>query len=135
MFPDLLGDLSIDLFTNVERLSGTVSYGRFLRPWWWTGLAKLCGPRRQRRWRNYISKFRARGFDECAIDADDHMVGGILDGWFLCDLGSRFRFDRLSHRQDAIACRRVIETREIGQKFVQDIGGLLIGELAPADDP
>jgi hypothetical protein len=33
--------------------------------------------------------------------------------------------------QDAIACRSVIETREIGEKFVQDVGGLLKGKLAP----
>ena len=32
--------------------------------------------------------------------------------------------------EDAIACRCVIETREIGEKLVQDVGGLLIGKLA-----
>jgi hypothetical protein len=32
--------------------------------------------------------------------------------------------------EDAIACRGVIETREIGEKLVQDVGGLLIGKLA-----
>ena len=56
--------------------------------------------------------FRARGFDKRAIDADDHVVDGLLDAWFLGDLGSRFRFDRLSHGQDTIARRGVIETRE-----------------------
>jgi len=74
--------------------------------------------------------FRVRGFDKRAIDTDDHLVDGLLDAWFLGDLGSRFRFDRLSHSQDAIARRCVIETREIGEKFVQDVGGLLVGKLA-----
>ncbi|MBG0792856.1 hypothetical protein IYY11_05485 [Methylocystis sp. H62] len=59
------------------------------------------------------------------------MVDGLLDAWLLSDLGPRFRFDRLSHGQDAIACRCVVETREIGEKFVQDVGGLLVGKLAP----
>ncbi|MGB5086608.1 MAG: hypothetical protein WBO09_18900 [Methylocystis silviterrae] len=62
------------------------------------------------------------------------MVDGILDAWLLGDFGSRFRFDRLSHGPDAIVCRRVIKTREIREKFVQDVGGLLIGKLAPQLD-
>ena len=44
--------------------------------------------------------FRARGFDKRPIDADDHMFDGLFDAWFLGDFGSRFRVDRLSHRQD-----------------------------------
>ncbi|MCQ4190970.1 hypothetical protein [Methylocystis suflitae] len=62
------------------------------------------------------------------------MFDGLLDFWLLGDFGSRFCFDRLSYGQDAIAGRRVIETREIGEKFVQDVGGLLIGKLAPQLD-
>ncbi len=57
--------------------------------------------------------FRPCGFDECAVDTDDHMVGGLHDGRFLGDLGPRLRFDLLSDRQDAVACRRVVETREV----------------------
>ena len=44
--------------------------------------------------------FRARGFDKRAIDAKDYVVDGLLDASFLGDLGSRSRFDRLSHGQD-----------------------------------
>ncbi|MGB5087421.1 MAG: hypothetical protein WBO09_23130 [Methylocystis silviterrae] len=75
--------------------------------------------------------FRARGFDKRAINADGHMVDGLFDFWLLGDFGSRFCFDRFSHCQDTIAGRRVIKTREIWEKFVQDVGRLLIGKLAP----
>jgi hypothetical protein len=75
--------------------------------------------------------FRARGFDKRPIDSDDHMFDGLLDARLLGDFGSSFCFDRLSHGQDAIACRCVIETSEIGEKFIQDVGGLLIRKLAP----
>ena len=69
--------------------------------------------------------FRARGFDEGAVDADDHMVGGRRDGRFLGDLGPRFRFDLPPHRQDPIARRRVVETRKVREKLIQNIGSLL----------
>ncbi len=75
--------------------------------------------------------FRTCGFDKRPSDTDDHMFDGLLDAWLLGDFGSRFRFEFPSRGQDAIACRSVIETREIGEKFVQDVGDLLIGKLAP----
>lgn len=69
--------------------------------------------------------FRERGFDKCTIDANDHLLDGLLG-----DFGSRFCLDHLSHGQNPILCRRVIETRDIGEKFVRDVGSLLIGKLA-----
>jgi hypothetical protein len=41
-----------------------------------------------------------------------------------------FRLDRLSYGQDAIAGRRVIKARDVGQEFIENIRGLLIGKLA-----
>lgn len=60
------------------------------------------------------------------------MFDGLLDVRLLDDFGSRFCFDHLSHGQNPVACRRVVEAREIGEKFVQNIGGLLIGNLHPS---
>jgi len=57
------------------------------------------------------------------------VLGGSLDIGLCGDLGSRLRFDRLSYGQDAIARRCVIETGQIRQELIQDLGGLLIGKF------
>ena len=74
--------------------------------------------------------FRACRAGRGPIESDYHMFRRLFGHGLRGNLGFHLSLDRPSHRQDRIACRRMIDTVDLTQGLIQDIGGLLIRKLA-----
>ena len=61
--------------------------------------------------------FRACRAGRGLIESDDHVFSRLFGHGLRDNLCFQLRLDRLSHRQDKIACRRMIDTVDLRQEL------------------
>ena len=62
--------------------------------------------------------FRACRAGRGSIESDDHMFSRLFGHGLRGNLCFHLSLDRLSHRQDRIACRRMIDTVDLRQELI-----------------